>query len=151
MADESKKALDSLIQAAQGISPMNHLLQSYAPIAPTLPRFELPPNPNLASEFYRRLVDWINNFDANLDQEHEVGVRLVNFGQSVTFHLQNLGFRNPSLISFHGITEQDEPVELIQHVSQISILLMRMKRQDASKPKRPIGFVDTNTPDPERT
>lgn len=95
---------------------------------------------NYASEFYRRLVKMISDFDATLDEKHEVGVRLVSFGQSVVFHLADLGYCNPSLISFAGTTEKGDPVELIQHVSQISILLMKLPRQDPSKPKRRIGF-----------
>jgi hypothetical protein len=96
---------------------------------------------NFASEFHKRLVKWINDFDSTLDQEHEVGVRLVSFGQTVVFHLDDMSYWNPSLISFQGTTEDGQPVELIQHVSQISILLMKLKRPDPTKPKRKIGFV----------
>jgi len=95
---------------------------------------------NYASEFYERLTKWINDFDEALDEQHEVGIRLVTFGQTVVFHLEGLGYWNPSLISFTGKTEAGDPVELIQHVSQISVLLMKMARKDTSKPKRPIGF-----------
>ena len=123
---------------------------------PRLPRLVLPELPielpsiqnpvveatkaNYASEFYERLQKWIGNFDATLDEQHEVGVRLVSFGQTFVFHLEALGYWNPSLISFSGKTEAGEPVELIQHVSQISILLMKLPRKDPSKPKRQIGF-----------
>ena len=68
-------------------------------------------------------------------------MRLVNFGQAVTFHIEDIGYWNPSLISFRGHTEKGEPVELIQHVTQISILLMKMKREQPQQPKRPIGFA----------
>jgi hypothetical protein len=120
-------------------------------VRPTIPDFkmpEIPRNPllvaaeaNYASEFYTRLVKWITDFDAKLDQENEVGVRLVSFGQNVVFTLQSLGYWNPSLISFTGITQDDSPVELIQHVTQISILLMKLPRTDPSKPKSRIGFA----------
>jgi hypothetical protein len=113
-----------------------------------LPEFQMPkPNAlivnaesNYASEFHKRLMKWINDFNASLDDKHEVGLRLVSFGQTVTFHLQDLGYWDPSLISFSGTTETGEPVELIQHVSQISILLMKMQRLQPEKPKVPIGF-----------
>jgi hypothetical protein len=72
---------------------------------PALPNFPVAANPlvsyaekNLASEFYRRLTRWIANFDSTLDAEHEVGVRLVSFGNSEVFHLQDLKFWNPSLL-----------------------------------------------------
>ena len=100
----------------------------------------VPYDGNLASEFHLRLEKWIKDFDADLDNEHEVGVRLVSFGQALTFHLLGIGYWNPSLMRFYGQQEDGTPVELIQHVSQISILLMKLPRLDPSKPKRPIGF-----------
>jgi hypothetical protein len=102
---------------------------------------------NLASQFRERLAKWITEFDATLDQEHEVGVRLVTFGQTVVFHLESLGYSNPSLILFRGHLEDGSPVELIQHVSQISVLLMKLPREDPSKPKQPVGFC-APTPEP---
>ena len=59
-----------------------------------------PKDQNLADEFYRRLINWINDFHKSLDEEHEVGARLVNFGQAITFHVEDIGYWNPSLISF---------------------------------------------------
>lgn len=115
-----------------------------ATLTPVIPEFkmpQIPTNPNLASEFHHRLINWINDFHKSLDNEHEAGVRLVNFGQTVTFHIEDISYWNPSLISFIGYTESGEPVELIQHVSQISILLMKMKRKEVEQPKRPIGFM----------
>ena len=105
-------------------------------------------NPNMASEFRKRLIEWVNEFDESLDHEHEVGIRLVNFGQTVTFHLDAIGYYNPSLISFSGFMENGDPVELIQHVSQISVLLMKMKRPDPTKPKRTIGFFEDSCKEP---
>lgn len=111
---------------------------------------EVPPNPNLASEFQKRIVEMINNFDAELDAAHEVGMRLVSFGQTIVFHVQDIGYFNPSLIRFFGQTDNGDPVELIQHISQISFLLMKVKRIDPTKPKRKImiGFTAEQDEDP---
>lgn len=107
----------------------------------------LKPNPlvssieeNRASAFHDRLATWISRFEGELDDSQEVGVRLVSFGQTLVFHLDGIGYWNPSLIRFSGTTNQGQPVELIQHVSQISILLMRLPRLDPSKPRRRIGY-----------
>lgn len=111
------------------------------------PAVTLPPNPlvesveaNYASAFYERLGKWINDFNQSLDDEHEVGARLVSFGQTVTVRLEDIGYWNPSLLSFRGKTEDGSPVQLIQHVTQISVLLVRLPRSDPSEPKRSIGF-----------
>lgn len=98
------------------------------------------PDENLASAFHERLVSWISGFDKRLDDAFETGVRLVSFGQTFTFRLQKLGYWNPSLMLFHGILDDGSPVELIQHVSQISILLMKLPRLNPTVPKTPIGF-----------
>jgi Family of unknown function (DUF6173) len=96
---------------------------------------------NLASEFHKRIVAQVQNFDARLDQEHEVGMRLVTFGQTITFHVTEIGFHNPSLMLFDGVLDSGDPVSLMQHVSQISFLLMKLKRSDPTQPKRKYGFA----------
>lgn len=100
-----------------------------------------------ADEFCRRINAQIKAFDDSLDQEHEVGVKLVTFGQSITFHVERLGYHNPSLIFFYGATVDGDPVQLIQNVSQISFVLVKMRKPDPEKPKRPFGF--RATPDRE--
>ncbi len=95
---------------------------------------------NHASQFYEHLANLIIDFDSKLDNEHEVGVRLVNFGQTVVFSLEDMRYCDPSLISFIGRTQEGQPVELIQNVSQISILLMKLPREYPAEPKTPIGF-----------
>ena len=124
---------------------MPDLLKGMPTIEP--PDMLIPPSPlltnvkdNYASEFHRRLVDWINTFNESLDQQHEVGVQLVNFGQTIVFHLDDIGYWNPSLISFSGRAEEGNPVKLIQHVSQISVLLTILPRRQPDKPRRKIGF-----------
>ncbi|EPM4183574.1 MULTISPECIES: DUF6173 family protein [Klebsiella] len=51
----------------------------------------------------------------------------------VAFHYQH---------SFIGQLEDGSPVELIQHVNQINILLIKKKRLNPDEAKRPIGFAD---------
>ncbi len=149
--DDLAKAKEAALHAAAAIQPevlraaqvQQHLVAQAARYEPQVvrPPLKTIADANLASEFYSRLVDWISRFDESLDPESEVGVRLVSFGQTVTFHLEDMGYRNPSLISFKGLTEEGDPVELIQHVAQISVLLVKMKRRDPSRPKQPIGFA----------
>lgn len=93
-----------------------------------------------ASAVHGRLGRLIGEFDGGLDQTHEVGMRLVSFGREIVFHVTGLGYWNPSLIIFHGKLENGEVVQLVQHVSQLSFLLMALKREDPSKPKSPMGF-----------
>jgi hypothetical protein len=100
---------------------------------------------NLASEFAKKLLNRIRDFDNHLNSDEEVGMRLVSFGQTVTFHVSNLTYYNPSIVIFIGHTDEGHKVELLQHVSQISFLLIALPRLNPDQPKRSIGFRQENT------
>jgi hypothetical protein len=85
------------------------------------------------------LRSYILSFEASLDDNHEIGARLVSFGQAITFHVQQIGFTKPFIVTFVGLTETGDRVQLIQHVSQLSFLLVAMRKL-GDKPNR-IGFV----------
>jgi hypothetical protein len=93
-----------------------------------------------ANIFYEQLTEEIIEFDESLNQDEEVGVRLVSYGQTIQFHISDLGYRNPYLIFFYGNLDDGSPIQLVQHVSQISFVLIAIKRKDPEKAKKPLGF-----------
>lgn len=95
-------------------------------------------NPALSA--FESLEQYVREFEVDLDSEHEVGARLVSFGSEVTFHVRQIGYSLPNLITFDGITNDGNRVKLIQHVSQLSVLLVAMKTA-TSAPRQPIGFL----------
>jgi hypothetical protein len=105
-----------------------------------LPKINLPHTSqvNPAEWAYERLVRSINDFEEKLDNDHEVGGRMVNFGNHRTFHIEDLGFWGPDFVKFYGSDEEGQPLELIQHISQVSVLLVSLKKV-SEKPRR-IGF-----------
>ena len=52
----------------------------------------------------------------------------MSFGESIIIHVEDLGYWNPRLICFYGTDSKGQKVQLIQHVNQISILLIKLKR-----------------------
>lgn len=104
---------------------------------------------NLASEFCKRLNTYCEQFDKELDPEHEVGARLVTYGQAVEIYVDGIDGWDPSLIRFHGVrADEKSPVQLIQHVSQISFLLIALPKKNPEGPKEPFGFAG-NVPQKE--
>ena len=79
---------------------------------------------NPASWAYERLAKYIQEFQSELDDEHEVGVHLVSFGPTMVIHIEDLGFHGPDFVAFYGSTQNGERVQLVQHVSQINVLLV---------------------------
>lgn len=124
------------------------ILSSVAtPIPPMMSHnIPIPSNPvvsrldaELASAFYKRLSDYVISFEKELKPDEEVGLRLVSFGETVSIHVEDIGYSNPSLICFYGTNEHGKNMQLIQHVSQISFLLTAVPRIDPSRER--IGFT----------
>lgn len=92
-----------------------------------------------AQWMYLRLAQAIAAFEKTLDAQHEVGFRLVSFGAGEVLHAEDLGYWAPDLILFFGRNASGARLQLIQHVSQVSVLLVEAPKPTAEPPKR-IGF-----------
>jgi hypothetical protein len=63
-------------------------------------------------------------YNTSLDQDHEVGIMLASFGQTVTVNITGIGYQGTKLIKFKGfLAATNTPVELLQHVSQLGFLI----------------------------
>ncbi len=87
----------------------------------------------------KAIKDYVESFEKELDEEHEIGIRLASFGGVIVFHAEKIGFSKPNVITFYGVTDDGEKIQLIQHVSQLNFLLKAVKKQE-EHPKR-IGFL----------
>lgn len=92
-----------------------------------------------ADEQFEIIKKYIEEFEASLDTEHEVGMWLTNFGQSILMQVTNISYKNPVLLIFKGYVNGREST-LIQHINQLSFLLTTVEKEP-ERPKRKIGFV----------
>jgi hypothetical protein len=99
----------------------------------------MPQNISPAQWMYMRLAQAIAAFEKTLDAEHEVGFRLVSFGNGEVLHAEDLGYWAPDLVLFFGRNGAGARLQLIQHVSQVSLLLVEAPKPTEEPPKR-IGF-----------
>jgi len=93
-----------------------------------------------ADEVCKRLVKEIVDFEGGLNENLEVGIRLVSFGQTVIFRVRDLSWEGPTLIVFGGTTDDGHEVRLIQHLSQLSFLLMAVERLNPNEPRTEMGY-----------
>lgn len=105
------------------------------------PSFALPKLPNLnhAEWMFERIVRSINAFEDKLKSDEEVGARLVSFGGREIIHIEDVGYWGPDLIIFYGSNVDKNQVELLQHITQVSVLLVAVPATDPAAPRR-IGF-----------
>ncbi|WP_424944479.1 DUF6173 family protein [Aliiroseovarius crassostreae] len=88
---------------------------------------------------YERLILYIKNFEEQLDNEHEVAMGFTG-GDAGVLRIEGIGFFDPDVITFYGSDETGSRTQLIQHVSQLSVMLRALPvAVEAEAPKR-IGF-----------
>lgn len=99
-----------------------------------------PRNYKLADYTYEVIMERIKEFEDELDDDHEVAVKLAAFGQSVTMAVTDIGYSNPTTLIFYGYVGNKKST-LIQHMSQLNFLLLAVEKADPEKPPRRIGFA----------
>jgi len=85
---------------------------------------------------------YVEEFEDSLDKEHEVGLLLTNFGQSVLMNVTQIGFEKSVLMVFKGFVNGQEAT-LIQHINQINFMLTKVP-VEPERPKQKIGFVTSD-------
>jgi len=88
---------------------------------------------------YERLIIYIQNFEEQLDNEHEVAMGFTG-GEVGVLRIEGLGYFDPDIVTFYGSDEGGLQTQLIQHVSQLNVMLRALPKDiDNPEPNR-IGF-----------
>ncbi|MDB4112181.1 DUF6173 family protein [Yoonia sp.] len=88
---------------------------------------------------YERIIMYIQNFEKQLDNDHEVGLGLAG-GNTGVIRIEGLGYYDPDIVTYYGVNEAGAKTQLIQHVSQLNVTLVASaKHIDQPEPNR-IGF-----------
>lgn len=88
---------------------------------------------------HERLIMYIKNFEDQLDNEHEVAMGFVG-GDAGVLRIEGLGYYDPDIITFYGTETSGAKTQLIQHVSQLSVMLRALPKLKAEAAPNRIGF-----------
>ena len=97
----------------------------------------IPPHPG--AWMYEQIARSIVEFEENLNSATEVGARLINFGGDEVISIDDVGYWGTDLIKFYGRNFKGYRVELLQHITQVNVLLVAIPAQ--TDPPRRIGFI----------
>ncbi|MEL6640481.1 MAG: DUF6173 family protein [Pseudomonadota bacterium] len=88
---------------------------------------------------YERIILYIQNFEKTLDNNHEVGIGFTG-GNAGVMRIEGLGYFDPDIITYYGVNGAGAKSQLVQHVSQLNVMLVASpKSADQAEPNR-IGF-----------
>ncbi len=88
---------------------------------------------------YERLILYIQNFEQQLDNEHEVAMGFAG-GDAGVLRIEGMGYFDPDIVTFYGSDENGTKTQLIQHVSQLGVILRALPKQPAQEAPSRIGF-----------
>lgn len=130
---EVEAAFDQAVHKASGMPDPPH--------APPLPEEEIaePRSKSPAAWAYERLIMYIRNFEQQLDADQEVAMGFAG-SEAGVLRIEGLGFFDPDLITFYGRDDECMKTQLIQHVSQLSVMLRAVPKSEPATPARRIGF-----------
>ena len=105
-----------------------------------IPKIEWPRDYTLADYACEKIIERINEFEANLADDMQAGGKFITFGNEA-FAIDSVTYQNPNILIFSGTTAEGETVQLIQHTSQLNLLLLAVKRNHPEEPRRKIGYL----------
>ncbi|MFU1478976.1 DUF6173 family protein [Roseovarius sp. C7] len=88
---------------------------------------------------YERLILYIQNFEKTLDNEHEVAMGFAGDSTGV-IRIEGMGYFDPDIVTFYGSDATGAKTQLIQHVTQLSVMLRALPKQVEKKEPTRIGF-----------
>lgn len=88
---------------------------------------------------YERLILYIQNFEKTLDNEHEVAMGFAGDSSGV-IKIEGMGYYDPDIVTFYGSDPSGAKTQLIQHVTQLSVMLRALPKQVAAAEPTRIGF-----------
>jgi len=88
---------------------------------------------------YERIVIYLKNFEESLDNEHDVAMGFTG-GDAGVLRIEGMGFFDPDIVTFYGSDPTGAKTQLIQHVTQLNVMLRALpKSVEQVEPNR-IGF-----------
>ncbi|UWR57549.1 DUF6173 family protein [Phaeobacter inhibens] len=88
---------------------------------------------------YERLILYIKNFEEQLDGEHEVAMGFAG-GDAGVMRIEGMGYFDPDMITYYGSDSSGARTQLVQHVSQLNVMLRALPKRNEAAPANRIGF-----------
>jgi hypothetical protein len=88
---------------------------------------------------YERTVLYLKKFEEGLDDGHEIAMGFAGTDAGV-LKIEGMGYFDPDIVTFYGADAEGGKMQLVQHVSQLSVVFRALpKKVETAAPNR-IGF-----------
>ncbi|AXI45308.1 hypothetical protein C1J03_04200 [Sulfitobacter sp. SK012] len=88
---------------------------------------------------YERVVLYLKKFEEELDEDHEVAMGFTGADAGV-LRIEGMGYFDPDVLTFYGTDPAGGRMQLVQHVSQLNVVLRALPKAVQEDAPRRIGF-----------
>ncbi|MFK7763313.1 MAG: DUF6173 family protein [Roseobacter sp.] len=88
---------------------------------------------------YERIILYLKNFEEQLDGDHEVAMGFAGADAGV-LRIEGMGYFDPDIVTFYGVDASGSRMQLVQHVSQLNVLLRALPKPVEKPEAARIGF-----------
>lgn len=88
---------------------------------------------------YERIVLYIQQFEKTLDAEHEVAMGFTG-GEAGILRIEGMGYFDPDIVTFYGTDPTGAKTQMIQHVTQLNVILRALPKAVEQVEANRIGF-----------
>lgn len=88
---------------------------------------------------YERIILYLQKFEETLDNDHEVAMGFAG-GDVGVMRIEGMGFFDPDIITFYGSDPTGSRTQLVQHVSQLNVMLRALPKDVEQEEPNRIGF-----------
>lgn len=88
---------------------------------------------------YERTVLYLQNFEEQLDNDQEVAMGFVG-GDAGVLRIEGMGYFDPDIVTFYGTDPAGGRTQLVQHVSQLSVMFRALPKAVKDAAPNRIGF-----------
>lgn len=146
LTPEAEDALQAAVRKASGL-PRARVVHADPECPPTAEQQPLPSamsqvpveEKSPAQWAYERLILYIRNFEERLEAGQEVAMGFAG-SEAGVLTIEGVGYFDPDILTFYGRDEAGMRTQLVQHVSQLSVMLRAVPKAAPEEPARRIGF-----------
>ncbi len=88
---------------------------------------------------YERVVLYLKKFEEGLDSNHEAAIGFTGADAGV-LRIEGMGYFDPDILTFYGSDPAGGKTQLVQHVSQLNVMLRAFPKQIENAAPNRIGF-----------
>lgn len=88
---------------------------------------------------YERIILYLKNFEEQLDNTQEVAMGFTG-GDAGVLRIEGMGYFAPDVVTFYGKDGAGNRTQLVQHVSQLNVMLRALPKPEEQPEPARIGF-----------